>query len=138
MLQKMDSRYRHRLHATFCSAYSARLILDCIRGMHSRKQSTRVERDAMVLSNLHEVLNLVGRFDPDGTDRARADIILTELVINGVIDQQVRELRGEDVHPYVATVMTTVEKFGVDFAKTNKNALIGKHLAGKNTNVWKH
>ena len=80
----------------------------------------------------------MGSFDPDGTDRARADIILHKLVIDGVIDQQIRNLRGEDAHPYVATVMTTVEKFGVDYAKTNKNALIGKYLAGKNSNIGQH
>ena len=122
----------------FGSAYAASLILDFLRGMHSRKQSMREKRDAMILSNLHEIFSLVGRFDPDGTDRARADIILHKLVMEGIIDQKVRNLRGEDVHPYVATVMTAVEKFGVDFAKINKNALIGKYLAEKNTNIRQH
>lgn len=87
------------------------------------------------MSNLYELMSLVGGFDPDGTDRARANIILHKLVTDGIIDQQVRRLRGEDVHAYVATVTTTVEKFDVDYAKEHKSALISGYLDRTQTDV---
>ena len=119
----------------FSLIYAGTLFFAVANAVRSRKESERQAAIASILSDLYEISNLIGTFDPDGTDRARANVILHKLVTDGLVHPQVAELERDHFHKYITALTTTVEKFGLEFAKENSIKLIETYIRRRTTNT---